>query len=417
MPESRPGTLSLLRDSRDFRLLVLATLGSGLGTYLAALALTVHVYDVTGSPAWVSALLIVDFLPMIAIGLALGPLVDRFSRRRLMIASDLVRLGVFCVLPFVDRPEAIVALAGIAGLATGFFRPAANAALPNLVPEDALPAANSLLQTVENLSWLVGPVVGGAIVAVWGTDIAYWINAGTFLLSAVLLLGIAEAAMRGPAVMTSRGHWRDVADGFAVVLHSRPLFLVLVVWSVALVGNAAFNVAEIFFAKDELDSGDFGFGILVGATGLGLTIGGFYGGRVIERFGVTRVYIGSLLLWCAGVAAAAVSPTLALAAALVALGLVGNGAAVVCNLVLVQRGAPDQLRGRAFTVIMSTNYALLGLGMAVAGPLTDAVGARWVWGIAAAAYGLAAVLALLLSRGLALAPADTRAEPVAASSI
>jgi MFS family permease len=416
MPDRRRGALSLLRHSPSFRLLVLATLGSGLGTYLAALALTVHIYDVTGSPAWVSALLIVDFVPMILIGLALGPLVDRLSRRRLMIASDLVRLAVFCALPFVDRPAAIVALAGVAGLATGFFRPAANAALPNLVPEGGLPMANSLLQTVENLSWLIGPVVGGALVAAWGTDLAYWVNAATFLLSALLLLGIAESALRG-GEMTSRGHWRDVADGLALVLRSRPLFLVLVVWSVALLGNAAFNVAEIFLAKEELHSGDFGFGVLVGATGLGLTIGGFFGGTAIDRFGVTRVYVGSLVLWCAGVAAAAASPWLALAAALVAVGLVGNGAAVVCNLVLVQRGAPDHLRGRAFTVIMSTNYLLLGLGMAVAGPLTDAIGARWVWGLAAAAYGLAAVLAVTLSRGVALAQADARAEPVAASSI
>jgi MFS family permease len=417
MPDRRRGSLTLLRDTPDFRLLVLATFGSGLGTYLAALALTVHVYDVTGSPAWVSGLLIVEFVPAIVIGLALGPLVDRLSRRRLMIASDLVRLGVFCALPFVDRPAAIVALAGVAGLATGFFRPAANAALPNLVPEDALPTANSILQTVENLSWLIGPVLGGAVVAAWGTDVAYWINAATFALSAVLLLGIAERAMRG-GEMVSRGHWRDVADGLVLVLRTRPLLLVLVVWSVALVGNAAFNVAEIFLAKDELDSGDFGFGILVGATGLGLTIGGFFGGRWIEQFGVIRVYVASLGLWAAGVAAAALSPSLALAAVFVAIGLVGNGAAVVCNLVLVQRGAPDHLRGRAFTVIMSTNYVLLGLGMAAAGPLTDAIGARWVWGVAAAAYALAALLAVVLSRGIA-APVvvEPAGEPVTASSI
>jgi MFS family permease len=350
---------------------------------------------------------------MIAIGLALGPLVDRFSRRRLMIASDLVRLAVFSALPFVDRPAAIVALAGVSGVATGFFRPAAHAALPNLVSSADLPTANSLLQTVENLAWLIGPVVGGALVAAWGTDLAYWINALTFLLSALLLLRIAESALRGGDMM-SRGHWRDVGDGLALVRRSRALFMVLVVWSVAIVGNAFFNVAEVFFAKDTLDSGDLGFGILVGATGLGLTVGG---GRWIDRFGVTHVYVASLALWAAGVGAAALSPWLALAAAFVAVGLVGNGAAVVCNLLLVQRGAPDELRGRAFTVIMSANYLLLGLGMAVAGPLTDVVGARWMWGLAAATYGLAMVLALVLSRGIVLAPAEARADPSPASSI
>jgi MFS family permease len=402
--------------SPDFRNLVLATFGSGLGTYLAALALTVHVYDRTGSATWVGALLIADFLPVILIGLALGPLVDRFSRRRLMIASDLVRLAVFCILPFVDQPELIVGLAGLTGVATGFFRPAAHAALPNLVAPAALPTANSVVQTVENLAWLIGPVAGGALVAAWGTDLAYWINALTFLASALLLLRIPEAVLRGGAVM-SRGHWRDVGDGLAIVRRSPPLFMVLVVWSVAIVGNAAFNVSEIIFAKVSLDAGDFGFGVLVGATGLGLTIGGFFGGRWIDRFGVTRVYIVSLAVWAVGVAAAAASPSLALAATFVAVGLVGNGAAVVCNLLLVQRGAPDHLRGRAFTVIMSTNYLLLGVGMAIAGPLTDAIGARWMWAASAAVYGLAALLAVALSRDVALASAEARAEPSPASSI
>jgi MFS family permease len=402
--------------SPDFRNLVLATFGSGLGTYLAALALTVHVYDRTGSATWVGALLIADFLPVILIGLALGPLVDRFSRRRLMIASDLVRLVVFCILPFVDQPELIVGLAGVTGVATGFFRPAAHAALPNLVAPAALPTANSVVQTVENLAWLIGPVAGGALVAAWGTDLAYWINALTFLVSALLLLRIPEAVLRGGDVM-SRGHWRDVGDGLAVVRRSPPLFMVLVVWSIAIVGNAAFNVSEIIFAKVSLDAGDFGFGVLVGATGLGLTIGGFFGGRWIDRFGVTRVYIVSLAVWAVGVAAAAASPSLALAATFVAIGLVGNGAAVVCNLLLVQRGAPDHLRGRAFTVIMSTNYLLLGVGMAIAGPLTDAIGARWMWAASAAVYGLAALLAVALSRDVALASAEARAEPSPASSI
>ena len=90
----------------------------------------------------------------------------------------------------------------------------------------------------------------------------------------------------------------------------------------------------------------------------------------------------------------------------------GNGAAVVCNALLVQRGAPDELRGRAFTVIMCSNYALLGLGMVVAGALTDAFGARWVWGGAAAsAYRRRARCAALVlapsraSRGASREPA------------
>jgi MFS family permease len=77
----------------------------------------------------------------------------------------------------------------------------------------------------------------------------------------------------------------------------------------------------------------------------------------------------------------------------------------VCNALLVQRGAPDELRGRAFTVIMSSNYAVLGLGMVAAGWLTDALGARWVWGIAAAVTAVAALTGATLARGIAPARA------------
>ena len=78
----------------------------------------------------------------------------------------------------------------------------------------------------------------------------------------------------------------------------------------------------------------------------------------------------------------------------------GNGAAVVCNALLVQRGAPDELRGRAFTLLMSSNYVVLGLGMVAAGPLTDALGPRTVWAIAGALAAVAAVVGLLLARGI-----------------
>src|SRR5207247_3108552 len=91
------------------------------------------VWDQTESGVWVAALLIADFLPIVVIGLLLGPLVDRFSRRRLMIVSDLVRLCVFVALPFVDSVGGLVIAAGVAGVATGFFFPAANAAMPNPV--------------------------------------------------------------------------------------------------------------------------------------------------------------------------------------------------------------------------------------------------------------------------------------------
>jgi MFS family permease len=107
--------VTLFREVQSFRLLALATVGSAFGTWLAFVALTIDVYDRTGSAVWVSALLIADFLPAIVIGVAASSLVDRLPRRRLMIASDLARVAIFAVLPFANGPGAIVALAALAG--------------------------------------------------------------------------------------------------------------------------------------------------------------------------------------------------------------------------------------------------------------------------------------------------------------
>ena len=101
-------------------------------------------------------------------------------------------------------------------------------------------------------------------------------------------------------------------------------------------------------------------------------------------------YAGSLALMGIGIGIAAVAPVLAVAVVGVVIGAVGNGAAVVSNALLVQRGAPDELRGRAFTVIMSSNYIVLGIAMVVAGALVDVYGGRWIFAAASIAFLLAA---------------------------
>ena len=391
--------LSLLSTAPGFRLLFLATLGSSLGTLLATVALVVDVKDRTDSGSWVSVLMIVEFLPAVAVGLFLGPLLDRISRRGLMIVSDLVRAGVFCTLPFANTAGQIVALAGIAGLATGFFRPAVYAGLPNLVDERELARANSLIQTSENVSWAVAPIIGGALVAASGPELAYWLNGGSFLVSALLLLRLPADRLQG-ALAVSRGHLRDLKDGFARVLRTRPLLTVLVVWTLALGAVASSQTAQVFLAKDAFNAGDFGYGLIFGCIGLGLAVGSFGAGTSLERRSAGSVYSASILLQALGLAAAAVAPNVWISLPFFVLAGIGNGTAVVCNSLLVQRGAPDAIRGRVFTVIMSVNYAVYGLGFVIAGPLTDSVGPRWVFGGVGIVLAFASLVAYALSRGV-----------------
>ena len=410
MADRATGRLSPLRRNPGFALLFWATAGSAVGTYLAALALSVHIFARTGSGAWLAALLIADFIPIVVIGIALGPLVDRLSRRRLMIVSDLVRAGTFVALPFVERPGLIVVLAALNGIATGFFRPAAWAAFPNLVSEDDREQATSLLSTVEHVAWMLGPVLAGGLLAIQGTDVAYWVNAATFLLSAALVARIPAASLRSDEPIT-KGHWEDLRAGVGLVFRSRPLLTVLVAWNVSALATGFVNVAEVPLVKDDLDGGNIGLGFLVGATGFGLVVGSFFAASALERLGMRALYAGSLLVMAVGFGVASASPTVAVAAVLAAFATIGNGAAIVCNQLLVQEGAPDAMRGRALAVLMSTYYGVLGLAMAGGGLLVDGAGARAAWGVAGAVYLVSTLLALVLTRPSADARTSRTAEP------
>ena len=149
-------------------------------------------------------------------------------------------------------------------------------------------------------------------------------------------------------------------------------------------------------ATATFGAGAFGFGFMVAAGGVGLTLGSLGAPGRVERFPIAGVYGVGIALMALGVLGAALSPDVWVASAFVLVMGAGNGVSGVCNALLVQRGAPDLVRGRVFTLIMSVNYLFLGLGMALAGPLTNTHGARWVWGLAAALIAVAAVVGYAL---------------------
>lgn len=382
---------------KHFRLLFFANLTSGLGNWLALIALQVDVYDRTHSGWWVGALLIANLIPSIALGLLFGPLVDRLSRKGLMIASDLGRLTVFCVLPFAGGATTIVALAIVAGVGNAFFRPAVLAGVPNLVSDRELPDANAILQVVDWGSTALGPLLGGVLVAAAGPHLAYWVNAVTFAISALLVSGIPAQLLQSERSV-GRGHWKDLREGFLAVRDSRPLFTVLIVWTIAQIAIASTNLAEIFLAKKTLSSGDFGFGLLWSASGIGLVIGALIASRTVTAFGVSTAYSRALLLWALGMAATAAAPDIWVAAVAMVVANVGNGVGIVVNITLVQRGAADHVRGRALAAIMSVNSLMMLIVFLAAGPATDALGPRAVYSISAGSLVVAAVLgARLLS--------------------
>lgn len=407
MPSPFRRQVALLRTAANFRLLFLATLGSGVGTWMATIALTIDIKQRTASPVWVSALLIVSFLPSVIVGLAAGPLVDRLSRKRLIVGADLVRFGVFVVLPFVGGALSIVLLAAVAGIANSFFRPAVLAGVPNLVSEDELAHGTSLLQATDWIATPLGSLLAAVVVSAWGTHPVYWINAVTFVFSAALIMRISSRFLQSEQGIT-RGHWRDLRDGLAAFRRSRALLTVLLAFSFAMIATGLINVSEIFLATKSLHAGSFGFGLLWAATGIGLVPGSLISGSLLQRHRVSVVYPLVFLPWAAGILFAGISPNIWVAAAAMVLAGFGNGLAFPMTVLIVQQGAPDRIRGRAFTVIISAHNALLGVAMIVAGGLTEALGARWVYGVAAAAMAAGGLSAFALIRGVDTLPALAR---------
>ena len=125
----------------------------------------------------------------------------------------------------------------------------------------------------------------------------------------------------------------------------------------------------MFLAQNTLHAGDFGYGLLYGAIGAGLVVGSLVSNAVVERIGIARAYGGSLALMAVGFGVGAASANIWMAAVCCVVGGVGDGGAVVCNALLVQRGTQDAMRGRALTFVMSATWTSTGVGIVLAGAL------------------------------------------------
>ena len=388
---------AVFRNGR-FRLLFTATLGSAIGTYATTIALTADIDRRTNSTWWVALLFLVTFMPKIFVGLFIGPLIDRLSRKTLIVGSDLVRLVVFAALPFAHHVGTMILLAAASGIADSFFRPAVFAGAPNLVDERDLDSATTLLQGTEWLAAAIGPMIAGTLVSLSGSHVVYWMNAATFLFSAVLLLRIPGRLLQSEQGI-SRGHWRDLREGFTA-FRSPALRVALYGFGLTVIASGLVNVSEIFLATRSLGSSrGFGFGLLWTGSGVGLVVGSIVTGFLLERHDVLDIYALTFVPLAAGITGAALAPNIWMAATAMTMTGFGNGLSFPMTILIVQRYTSDRLRGRAFTVIISVQTAFLGLAQASSAPLTAAVGARWTYIVAAAFTVSSAVVVVGLLHG------------------
>ncbi len=366
-----------------YRNLLLARLISALGTWTAFFAVRIAIYDQTNSVLWVSILLFAELVPSVILGIVVGPLIDRWPRQRMMVLSDIGGAATFGLLPFVHSPAGICALSAVAGFSAAFFRPSCYSAIPNLVRADSLLAANALVQAVENLATLMGPVLAGVGVALLGSSTVYALNSASFLLSALLLVRIGGRLQTHVPARIGKTHWREVRAGLSLVRRDLQLSSIALIWSWATLAYAGINVAEIVLTTEAYGAGNPGFGVFVAFSAAGILVGNVLAGWFVERLTVFGGYRASFLVTAAGVVICAVSPNLAIGCFGALIFGAGNGIGLVCNMTLIQQAVSADRRGQIFAVLGSMVQTFTLVGTLAAGPITDAVGPRLMWGISA----------------------------------
>lgn len=392
----------LLRRHRDFRRLFLASVVSLGGDWFSFVAVASLMIELTGRDGSAGYAYAATVLPMCLAAPLAGPVVDRFDRRRVMVWADLARVPLallLCVAAWVGSvPLALAAVAAL-GLGASFFDPAAAAALPNLVDEEDLATAQALSGAVWGTMLLVGAGLGGLVTAALGRQVAFLVDAASFLASAALVASIRRPmqarAPGAPAPAASLGEaWRFVRGA--------PLVARLLL---AKVGVSAANGTVGLLpavALRQHGRGDVGTGLLFAARGLGALLGPVgarlaVGGRPTSR-AVIRVCAASSLGYAAFYALLPAAPAFPVAAALVVLAHLGGGAQWTLSTYGLQAATPDALRGRVLSLDQGLATLAIGASSLVAATLADRLGAASTMRVLAGVAALHAVAWLAWSR-------------------
>lgn len=368
----------------DVRLLISGLGLSQIGDWLYNVALIVFVLERTGSAAWVAAAGIIRLLPYVAFGAIGGMIADRRPRRRTMVSSDVIRAAVMGALAVVaardGSPFVALALAAIATTFSVAYGPCVNASIPRLVHEDDLSAVNTLSATVTNLSYALGPALGGVVLILGSPTAAFAVNGVTFLFSALLTLRIR--ADLGPdredegsvpvteAVPSGSGF----LDGVRA-LTSSPFVVALVLTQLAT--NVLYGMETVLYAlasTDRLGMDVEGVAFLYAAIGVGGIAAAGLAHRLSDRLEAGLILAVSAILCGLPMAAMAV---LDRPGAVLTLLLVEGAAMIVVDVMVVtslQRVLGADVLGRAFGTLDALIVAGMLLGMFLAPALVTALG-------------------------------------------
>ena len=370
-----------------------ALVQSALGTGAGYIALLLIAYDRWHSPWAITLVLLADLLPAMLLGPVFGAAADRWSRKWCVVVADLLRLGAFAGIAVADTFGLTLAFALVAGCGTGLFTPASLAALPGLVEPKRLPTATSVYAALGDLGFTVGPAVAAVVLLFGSPEQLAGLNGATFGLSAIVLGRLAFGQVPPAADAARPSLFREALQGLAATAGMPGIRALLGVSAGALFFAGLFNVAELPFAEDILDSGEVGYSLLATSFGVGFVAGSLTGTKGGAPAMLKSRYRLGLLVLAVGFMLSGLAPGFAAAAGAFVIGGFGNGMVIVFERQLIQATVPDRLAGRIFGVKDALSAWAFGVAFISAGALITLIGVRELL----VAAGVGGVVAWLVS--------------------
>jgi putative nucleotidyltransferase with HDIG domain len=394
MPVRQPRYRDLLAI-RQFRRLWVGQGVSYFGDMMNTTGIAIMLFVVSQSASLVALGLIAKAVPTVVFGLMAGSIADRYNRQWVMVGADISRALLTVGIPFLALhwlPGVFISVFFIA-TASAFFNPAKQAILPNLVPSDLLVKANSLVFSSERTMELLGYALAGIIAAAVSWVPLFLIDAGTYLFSAVTLLGIPDTLHK--VRMTAPRIFQDVRDGMRFILANRVLRSTMALsGAFALFAGLTYPTLVVLTYR-VLHAGASGYGFLEAMIGAGAIIGALAAPRLMGRNKAGILILGAVGACGLSYAFTGFTVNLYFAIAFLFLGGIASTIYFVPLISVLQREASDNLRGRVMSTRLLLSQSGLLAGMAIAGPLTDRVGAALVFVTAGGLLLAAALLGIL----------------------
>jgi MFS family permease len=379
----------------DFRRLWTATAVSVFGTWAAGIALSVRVFGETHQPAWVSAVFAAEFLPPVVIGLRFGGLLNRWHPRRALVASDLVNALAFTALALIHQPLAVVALAFVAGAASGVFRPIALGVVPSVVPDNAIDEANGSLAAIDTAMSSAGQATAGAAVAVVGASAVLAANAASFAISALLITACSTITRPVEEPEPAVSARRQLRRNLRAIRRSPALRQVALSWVPMLMVVGVVNSIEVPLLLGPFHAGPAMAGLAVASATAGQVLGSLVAGNLGPR--LSTLYPLFLAVLGAGLLVSGLSPAISLVVLAFIVSGIANGLALVHNRSALQRSTEPGQRPAILALLMSAGAVMTTVGAAAGGAIAALASIRAAF-VAAGLVGLAASVAAVATR-------------------